>query len=163
MKSKRKILSGTMVVTFLFTMMMAMTVCMASVPDSEISIGGVSYGSSIDDVRNSYGAPDKVDTTNRHPLWRGFVDTYYYGSSFKVIFSDGNTLFISSTANNGLGTPAGVLVGMNRNTLRDVYGSPDGHASNYYFYQSESNSYVGLKFMLNSQGKITAIYAGSFD
>ena len=117
----------------------------------------------IDDVRSSYGAPDKVDTTNRHPLWRGFVDTYYYGSSFKVIFSDGSAVFMDTTLNNGLATPAGIRVGSQKQTVIDTYGEHDSQARNYYYYEATDNNTLGLKIIFNSRGKVTAIYAGSFE
>ena len=161
-KGKGKLILST-VTMILMSMLISMTVCMASVPDSEISIGGVSYGTSIDEVRSSYNAPDKVDTTDRHPLWRGFVDTYYYGTSFKVIFSNCSAVFISSTANNGLGTPSGIYVGNSKQSVIDTYGEPDNKTRNYYYYKDEDNNNLGMKFIFNSREKITAIYVGSFE
>ena len=78
----RKIFSAIAVLAMFSTM----SAVSASVPDEEVSLGGIPYGASVDYVRGIYGAPSKVSTTSQHPLWRGWVDTYHYGTSVDVIF-----------------------------------------------------------------------------
>lgn len=91
----------------------------ASVPDSEISLGGIYFGASMQYVKSIYGAPDK-----------------------KVI-----TVYVSE--NNGFATPAGVIVGMDYTVPQKLYGAPDNHGSSYLFYARESNPYEGLSFHLH--------------
>ena len=91
----------------------------ASVPDSEISLGGIYFGASMQYVKSIYGTPDK-----------------------KVI-----TVYVSE--NNGFATPAGVIVGMDYTVPQKSYGAPDNHGSSYLFYARESNPYEGLSFHLH--------------
>lgn len=91
----------------------------ASVPDSEISLGGIYFGASMQYVKSIYGTPDK-----------------------KVI-----TVYVSE--NNGFATPAGVIVGMDYTVPQKLYGAPDNHGSSYLFYARESNPYEGLSFHLH--------------
>ena len=91
----------------------------ASVPDSEISLGGIYFGASMQYVKSIYGTPDK-----------------------KVI-----TVYVSE--NNGFATPAGVIVGMDYTVPQKLYGAPDNHGSSYLFSARESNPYEGLSFHLH--------------
>ena len=49
-------------------MFSTMSAASASVPDEEVSLGGIPYGASVDYVRGIYGAPSKVSTTSQHPF-----------------------------------------------------------------------------------------------
>lgn len=141
----------------------AMTAAFASVPDAEVSIGGIPYGASMDYVRSIYGAPAKVSTTSRHPLWRGQVDTYHYGTTMDVVFCNTAMVHADCRGNNGWGTPAGITVGMTKETVLRLYGEPDSEGKGSFFYQSESNGDHGIKFMFDDAGKIKSIHVGAFD
>lgn len=149
--------------------MMTVSICAASaVPDSEISIGGIPYGASVDYVKSVYGEPDRVTSSSGSVIYDGPEQYYIYGNSFKLEIGGNKVVHMSTTANNGLGTPAGATVGMNRKILDTLYGSPknimrdkNGYITGYY-YRSERDNYIGLRFEIRS-GKITAIYAGAFD
>ncbi len=135
---------------------------LASVPDSELSLGGVYFGASMQYVESMYGAPDKKSTTHEHPLWRGEVTTWKYGDSVIVTFSDKKVINVHISATNGFSTPAGVVVGMDYTIPEKLYGAPDKYGSSYLFYQRENNPYEGLAFHLH-EGIITAISIGMFD
>jgi len=134
----------------------------ASVPDSEISLGGIYFGASMQYVKSIYGAPDKKSTIYDHPLWRGEVTTWKYGDSVVVTFSDKKVITVYVSENNGFATPAGVIVGMDYTVPQKLYGAPDNHGSSYLFYARESNPYEGLSFHLH-EGIITAIAIGASD
>ena len=151
---------STMVFLAVFS---TMTAAAASVPDEEVSLGGVYYGASIDYVRGIYGAPSKVSTTNQHPLWRGWIDTYYYGGTVDITFCNALMIHADCKGNNGWATPAGITVGMDRETVLRLYGEPDRKEKGNFFYQSESNDHIGIKFVFNGAGKIASIHIGLFD
>ena len=54
------------------------------------------------------------------------------------------------------------LISLVRSVI-DTYGEPDSQARNYYYYEATDNNTLGLKIIFNSRGKVTAIYAGSFE
>ena len=146
-------------VLLLSSMMFASVCVAAAVSDSEISIGGISYGASADYVKSVYGEPDRVTRSNGSVIYDGPEQYYIYGNSFKVEIGGNKVVHISTTANNGLGTPAGVTVGMDRKILDTLYGSPknimrdkNGYITGYY-YRSERDNYIGLRFEIRS-GKI---------
>ena len=161
--------NGMTVVLMVFMLtLMSVSVCFAAIPTSEIAIGGITVGSSADYVKSIYGEPDRITTTYNHALWRGKIDEYYYGDSFHIILSDDKVIWLGTTANNGLATPAGIRVGMKVSTLIDVYGNGKAHRDRYgnicdYYYRSVKSEYSALKFGVDRNGIITAIYAGSFD
>ena len=146
-----------------FALFSTMSAASASVPDEEVSLGGIPYGASMDYVRGIYGAPSKVSTTSQHPLWRGWVDTYHYGASVDVIFCNAAMVHADCKGNNGWATPAGITVGMTKETVLRLYGEPDSQGKGSFFYQSESNGNLGIKFLFNGAGKITSIHVGAFD
>ena len=65
--------------------------------------------------------------------------------------------------NNGWATPAGITVGMTKETVLRLYGEPDSQGKGSFLYQSESNDNLGIKFLFNGAGKITSIHVGAFD
>lgn len=136
--------------------------CHASVPDSEVSLGGIYYGASMQYVQDVYGRPDKRSVTYEHALWRGEVATWKYGDSIVVIFSDKKVIHVGISANNGFATPAGVIVGMPYTVPQRLYGTPDLHASTYMFYHVSDSEYRGVRFSLKN-GVITTIDIGEFD
>lgn len=169
MKITRKLLTSTVLFLLLFTVMPISSICSASsLPLSEISIGGIPYRASADYVKSIYGEPDKLTTSDGSAIYAGVFQTYIYGNTFKVEIGGNQVIHVSTTANNGLGTPAGVTVGMDKKILESLYGLPKNvirdknHNTIGYYYRSEQSDYIGLRFEIRN-GKITAIYAGDFD
>jgi len=90
---------------------------MASVPASELAIGGIGIGASGSYVRSVYGNPDDVKSYSWGEIWK-------YGS-FELVFEKDTVLSLKSVGNNGLSTPAGLAVGMKIGTAYDLYGKAD--------------------------------------
>ena len=100
------------------------TTAFASIPDSELSLGGITVGSSADYVKSLYGEPDKDSGVRPGP--EGNYYEYLYGSSLRIHFDANNNTIVSIfvTANNGFSTPAGITVGMDADVLTQLYGEP---------------------------------------
>jgi len=143
------------------------TICYANIANEELSLGGITLQSSTDYVRSVYGEPERIVKSNSR--FTGPMQTYYYGTSFRLMVKDGKVTQLDSTGNNGIKTPSGISVGMTRNDLETIYGKPNrvnrdsaGYISDYY-YGSDSNYYTGAKFNFNGSGRISAISIGYFD
>ena len=96
-----------------------------------MSIGGVQMGNSEEYVRSIYGKPDRIeyeknlDGTNSQG---STAYTYIYGGTFKILFCGNNAVpmsvgEISSSANNGIRTEAGLSVGDTESTITNLYGA----------------------------------------
>ncbi len=152
----------SLIVAALFAcLLMVPSLCLASVPVSEVSLGGIALGSSPDYVYQIYGRPDHSSTTYSHPLWTGKVTDWRYGNSVNVTFRNDQVIHVDVSANNGFATPAGITVGMKSSVPQNLYGSPDKHSSSFMFY-SAGNDYQGVRFQLRN-GVITVISIGWFD
>lgn len=98
-------------------------VCSArALPNSEFSLGGlcVGTGCTLDYAVSIYGEPEYVSSN-------GYSVTYRYGDS--VILkgwkgTDGTVHinYVSVSAANGWGTPAGLTVGMKKSVATELYG-----------------------------------------
>jgi len=144
----RKILLST-----LFSLIMLVSTALASVPESELSIGGIGIGNSGGYVRSVYGNPDEVKNYNWGAIWR-------YGS-FKVILEKNKVISLESRGNNGLSTPAGVSVGMKMSNAYDLYGKADYQGSSqtelirhpagcdYHYTYNSSNSMLLILYTKN--------------
>lgn len=109
-----------MLATICCLIMLAGT-ALASVPASELSIGGIGVGASGSYVRSVYGNPDNIRSYSWGEIWK-------YGS-FEIVLENNTVLSLKSTSNNGLGTPAGLAVGMKVSTAYDLYGKPDSQGN----------------------------------
>ena len=116
----------------------------ASVPASELAIGGIGIGASGSYVRSVYGNPDDVKSYSWGEIWK-------YGS-FELVIEKGTVLSLKSMGNNGLGTPAGLAVGMKIGNAYELYGEADSQGSSqtelvrhpkgcdyHYMYRSSDN------------------------
>lgn len=150
----------SIIFSLVFSLMIMMT-CVSSaagrISMSEVSLGGISIGSSMDYVRSVYGEPTKIKTESTpYQSW----SYYRYGDSVEIaVLDNDNTVHkIQVTANNGFATPAGVTVGMDRKTLYSVYGKPMSSNSTSCFYSASAD--CGLTFTFNYySGKIIKIVA----
>ena len=124
--------------------------CSAEIAKSELSLGGVTGWSRRDDVRRMYGKPD----------WKNeWESEWRYGNSVSVGFQEGVVSSVTSTANNGWATPAGLTVGMNISTALNLYGDPDRSKTKdnktlyIYFvnYLDGGEGHLGILFDKNSK------------
>jgi len=89
--------------------------CFANIAADEIALGGLVPNTPMSVVKKIYGQPLSY--------YRGHAD---YGNGFTIYTMGGNEAWsISTTQNNGIATPAGVIVGMNADVLNRVYGKAD--------------------------------------
>ena len=134
---------------------------------SDVSVGYVQPGMSMDEVRNIYG-PLKGTTTHYDKNALG------YGDTVKIIpTADGNAVkSILVEGNNGWATPAGITVGMSIDEVTRIYGdgsvNPVKHKSHhmpgfdYYTYFPASDHMIYLTFAAKD-GKVAYIKAGSME
>ena len=98
----------------------------AEISPSEVALGGIPLGASPEYLKSVYGEPTRYETVNG-----GVV--YNYNNTFRVLFASGKYMYwLETTANNGIGTPSGVRVGMPESVL-EKYGET-------YFTQQEGNA-----------------------
>lgn len=122
-----------------------------------VAIGGIQpLTSTRDYVRSIYGEPDKI---TKRPETGKFSDseiteTWNYGDSFSISFSNDWVFCLSVDGLNGLATPDGIKVGDSESKLISTYGRKWKLG---YWYKSDNdcNLTIGVK-----NGKITRIFAG---
>ena len=157
----------TVRIAILLAALLVGMVCYAAIAGDGIAIGGIYYHAPASYVTDIYGAPARTASTAAHPLWKGQVDTYYYGDSFQVVLCDGQVVHVTSKDNNGLGTPAGATVGMTEAALTELYGAGEVVTDKAgvviaHYYGSETDASVGLKASVRD-GIVTELSAGAFD
>jgi len=97
----------------------------AEIPPSEVALGGVPLGASPEYLKSVYGEPTRYERQNDSVI-------YNYNNTFRVMFANGKYMYwLETTANNGIGTPSGVRVGMPESVL-DQYGET-------YYTRQEGN------------------------
>ena len=98
--------------------MMALSgIALAAVPASQIALGGVAPGASVDSVKQAYGEPSYSYDRERLTFSNGLVvkvDDDRPGVVEEVLVQSGS-----------LGTPAGISVGMGADRLNSAYGTAD--------------------------------------
>lgn len=155
----KKIIS---VLTFVFIFGL-ISLCSASLSLADCALGGIGIGADAAYVKSVYGEPTKV-TTSRATDWT----MYNYGGSFVVSFDENKVVNVSTSANNGIATPAGITVGMKRADVLTVYGTPTntGYGKNHRvvsLFFDAGNNYTGLAFVIHPEtDKVTEIRAGYF-
>ena len=156
---------------FMFATLSVSSMCFASVPDSELYLGGIGVDSTNQEVQTLYGDPWVLETQGKnHALWKGEVKTYEYGKekTYKVTFNNDKVIQVYSKANNGLETPAGLHVGMDKEDVLDFYGKPDVineyNGKDKWFYASETNEHKGMVIVIdNKTEKVKEITVGLFE
>ncbi len=95
------------------------SLCEAHISQSEISIGQVKYGTSLNDIRRIYGEPDELTISGDRKILeyneRMRVTTY----QDKVVSCVVKSSFISSSG--------GIKVGDSTSKVLSVFGKPDGY------------------------------------
>ena len=151
----------------LITMFLTST-CWASIPESELYIGGIGSPMTSGEVRDIYGDPYQLLASgNNHALWKGDVKSYAYGEqkSFKITFVDDKVIHVMTTANNGLRTPAGIGVKTEMTDVLENYGEPDDIVDETrWFYHIEENEAIGMVITFDKEtNKVKEIRVGNFD
>lgn len=135
---------------------------------SEFAIGGISIGTSMDEIKQIYGEPDKIELQPNNPAFED-VEIWTYGKSFIINLNratdGGKTPYLIRTnANNGLKTPSGFTVGQNigvvtshfqKQGVRMQYRQWKGVG--YYSVSLRGAIYIGMTFTVDKNGKITEI------
>lgn len=113
----------------------------STLPQNEFSLGGVRPEMTVHEVLDMYGSPTSIE--NKGKL------VYDYGGTVKILFwqncyKDSNEYEVQSvttTANNGFATPAGLKVGMSYSEMVALYkkhpvsaGPNNGKEAGYYYY-----------------------------
>ena len=141
-----------------------LNVCSATIPNSELALGGITCGASEDYVLQIYGKPDKIiKYKDAKDYFDGKSKHYLYGEDFDIMF-DGDRVFnIKITGANGITTPSGLTVGMKETEIYKKYGQPDSKSKKtcYYHLQEKGLERLGIRFDFE-KGKITSIMCGVF-
>ncbi|MBQ7498323.1 MAG: hypothetical protein IJU00_10915 [Selenomonas sp.] len=122
-----------------------------------IAIGGIQpLTSTRDYVRSVYGEPDKI---TKRPETGKFSDsditeTWDYGDSFSISFSNDIVYCLGVNGPNGLATPDGIKVGDSESKIISAYGSK-GKLGYWYKSEYDCNLTIGV-----TNGKVTRIFAG---
>ena len=120
----KKILpSLTFIVIFSFS-----ALAFESIPRQEGVLGGISLGASREYVKSVYGEPPRCEDIKNNNS--GYGVTYNYNGTFKIHFWGSwgyniDAYKVETTANNGIGTPSGIRVGMSASVLSNIYGAAD--------------------------------------
>ena len=106
------------------------TFAAAEISPSEVALGGIPLGASPEYLKSVYGEPTSYDKSDDGVNYGGVI--YNYNNTFKVYYADGKYMYwLETTANNGIGTPSGIRVGMPESVL-EKYGET-------YFTRQEGN------------------------
>lgn len=122
-----------------------------------IAIGGIQPLTSTKEyVRSVYGDPDEI--IKRPPTGRfsdsDITETWKYGGTFSIVFSEDYVFNIETTGANNLATPDGLKVGDGESKLISIYGHR-GKLGYWYRSEHECNLAITVK-----NGKVTSIFAG---
>lgn len=107
--------------------------CSAAMPQNEMYLGGLTFGSSTAKFLRMYGNPTKTEGGVEH------LFSCYYGDTVQINYAaDINKIFsITITDNNGWHTPRGLAVGMTIDKAVEFYGNAD-----FEKYGAEKAAYV---------------------
>ena len=134
-------------------------VCAASVSSDQISVGGIYYGESLDEVKAVYGTPTETKyRQSQH--YDGQAVEYEFGEDLEVTLVNGTVRNVEVSGHSSLVTPAGVRVGMSKSELYRIYGEPDMIRGDKLVYRCDSDANLGLVFEM-SNGQIEEIEAGT--
>lgn len=121
----KKILKAILAIYSLLFPVLAMAIDI-----EQIAIGGITPGSTFDYAESIYGQPDRSKVWHAATADRRRMKAMYWGNGFSIDYYQdmSGQLFASRItvySKNGLGTPAGLAVGQNIQTMYDLYGNPD--------------------------------------
>lgn len=151
MKLKRGVLGAIAAITFASVIPQVS----ASVPASEMSLGSISAGTSINYVRQVYGMPNRTEDM-------GGLYKDWYGDSVSVVYrrNGSSVMNITSSANNGFKTPSGLTVGQSKNDVVSICGSPDDTFNiadrKTFMYDSYDRTKI-MRVVFDKKGKVAEI------
>lgn len=138
----------------------------AMIDESQVALGGITPLASQEYIRNIYGNPTSVSSPYRNALVWSYGKTvsihFVSGAAFGYV-NDQSEYYqfflnsITTTANNGFATPAGIIVGMDESIVYQIYGNPDFRKGNSITYRTRRGGY-GLSFNIK-KGKVAGITA----
>ena len=144
-------------------------VCLASVRDDQIALGGIPLLCTTKDLHRIYGEPTEFDRQNREK------ETWSYGDSFSVRFTLGKYIYgrnnslsqalvsvsILSEDANGIATPDGVTVGDSVEKMEAIYGEADKEFmtrnGDAYVYEYHSETSMRRLYFITNGGVIEKI------
>ena len=115
----------------------------ATLTDDQLVLGQISYGASIDAVRQRHGEPNEIDRDD------GMMK-YEYKNVFDLYVANGIVQRIKVDDLNALGTPKGIKVGSSVDDVVAAYGQPNAVVGDHIIYHSANNPSVGLNFEIES-------------
>ena len=131
----------------------------------EVSIGGITVGTSEEEVKEIYGEPSAEEDMPGPSAWGGPTRKSLYGDSFEITYamSIGKAVVIKSTANNGLTSGGGFSVGDKIHSVLAKYGNgwhggfkdKQGRPLKMMMYRSSRN--VIIRFSYDDNMTITEI------
>ena len=130
-----------------------LNVCFAALPDSEFAIGGLTLGSTEEQVQSVYGEPNSRRVSEVGIPGSGQYDVRYtYGDSVTIIFHEGHLTSLIVTRANGWTTPSGIGIGTSLSALLNTYGKPTRTSgkNTLYHYGWHDVSYAGLGFEIKN-------------
>lgn len=131
-----------------------------SLPDDQMVLAQISYGASIDAVKQAYGMPSEYDQEHKAGV-NGMVEEYEYNHAFKVWAVNGVVQRIKvDNMMSGYATGKGISIGSTASSVQEAYGQPDIMTNDRYVYRSASNPQLGLSFELEF-GLVEEIVCGN--
>ena len=126
-----------------------------------VAIGGITMGMTQDEVASIYGQPDTSKDYGVSKESGAYTIMWKYGDTFTVWFANGYVDGATTTANNGIQTPAGIHVGSPVGDIWKSYGQPwleqNNKTSYSYWYHTE----CGRKLFIDVKNKhVTRVAMG---
>ena len=157
MKAKKILLMVSMLT------LLAIGTCSASIKADEVALGGLPYDSSLEYIEQIYGKPVSNSTTGSHPLWKGVITTLKYGDSVVLTMRDDKLIHADCYADNGWATPELIVVGSTKKLVEKTYGEPDSKTKDSWYYASDTDNTLGIKFVFGKDDEVRSIHIGYFD
>lgn len=149
---KKSLLSAVILVE-----MIAGSVCSATVPQSQLEIGGIKYGATISAVKNKLGDPIETKSHTKN----GVEKTAYKYNGIEVEFIDGKVYEVEVEDNSNLKTAAGIGIGSTLADVEKVYGNADAVHKDKYIYFTEDKT-LKLVFKIRN-GVVHEFEFGNFN
>ena len=143
-------------ISLVFTVLILLNTpaCEAYISQSEMVIGNISFGTSLNKVKQLYGEPDKIEITHR-TSGQGDVARVTYENMLNLVAIN-NKVVACTIYSPQITTSYGVKVGDSINRLRPVYGKEDGYFGVVIRYEAIEDKDKNLSFGYKN-GTITNI------
>ena len=113
------------------------------------AIGGITIGAGSEYIKSIYGEPGNIRVHESEQDVK--TETWYYGDSFQIDIVEGIVTSLVTSGANGLTTPEGITVGMNKKDMTSKYGKPtqSDKYGNRAIYTYKSDNGVEMLFVVN--------------